>query len=195
MNICAHCEMSACDECGSYVYGPDHNFIYKTDEEKWDPDHKGVRLIWSCQKPDKRCPAEIQFGGLALNYLQTAYRTEKGVTTGMRIEIMLEEAKKCIKTLRSTTDVNYAPVVKGTGAGGGGVANSIPNAVINHLFLTKANNVTSVENCPFMVGERIRVIKDDGTDSKPLDAPITSIGMNTQLVRLSFATPVTTAVR
>ena len=37
----------------------------------------GVRKIWTCQKPDRRCPTEIRIGGLALNYLQTAYRNEK----------------------------------------------------------------------------------------------------------------------
>jgi hypothetical protein len=110
------------------------------------------------------------------------------MTTGMRIEIMLEEAKKCIKTLRSTTDVDYAPVVKGTAAGG---TSSIPAAAVSTLFLTKANNVTSVENCPFMVGERITVIEDNGTNPTPLNQPITAISMHSQLVRLSFATPAT----
>ena len=47
-------------------------------EELWDPYHKGVRKIWTCHKLDKRCPFEIKTGGLALNYLQTAYRIEKG---------------------------------------------------------------------------------------------------------------------
>ena len=37
----------------------------------------GIRKIWTCQKPDRRCPIEVRHGGLALNYLQTAYRNEK----------------------------------------------------------------------------------------------------------------------
>ena len=77
MKICAHCEMNACDECGSFVHGPDVSFISKTDEEKGDKNFPGTRKIWTCQKPDRRCPTEVRHGGLALNYLQTAYRNEK----------------------------------------------------------------------------------------------------------------------
>ena len=45
MKICAHCEMNACDQCGSYVYGPDVNFIRKTEEEKWDKNFNGALVV------------------------------------------------------------------------------------------------------------------------------------------------------
>ena len=45
MKICAHCEMSACDQCGSYVYGPDVNFIRMTEEEKWDKNFPGALAV------------------------------------------------------------------------------------------------------------------------------------------------------
>ena len=69
MKICAHCEMNACEDCGSFVYGPKINFIKLT----WCGRSGHVQKIWTCQRPDKRCPLEVKTGGLALNYLQTAY--------------------------------------------------------------------------------------------------------------------------
>ena len=46
MDICAHCEMSACDDCGSFTWGPDHNFIYRTDDEKWDQNFTGTLQLY-----------------------------------------------------------------------------------------------------------------------------------------------------
>ena len=46
MEICAHCHMSACDDCGSFTWGPDPNFIYRTDEEKWDKNFTGTLQLY-----------------------------------------------------------------------------------------------------------------------------------------------------
>ena len=47
--------MSACDQCGSYVYGPDVNFIRMTEEEKWDKNFPGALAVLAYHAPVLTC--------------------------------------------------------------------------------------------------------------------------------------------
>jgi len=81
------------------------------------------------------------------------------MTNGLFIEIDLEDPARFIKQLDSVNRnrrMKQNPVFHGINAGGGALA--IANAG-NHdtIFLAKSNNMISVENCPFVKGERIGI--------------------------------------
>jgi hypothetical protein len=85
------------------------------------------------------------------------------MTSGLRVEITLEEAKKCIKNLITTTNLTYSPKLYGVDKDNQGIASGAKSSTI---ALAKSNNITSVETCPFIVGEEIMIGKSDKTNSE-----------------------------
>ena len=77
--------------------------------------------------------------------------------TGLYIECDLEDAKYCIHQLDSairTRRAYHNPVFHGITAGGGDwAADGVTKAT--EIFFTADNNITSVKNLPFCIGERI----------------------------------------
>jgi hypothetical protein len=119
------------------------------------------------------------------------------MTNGLFIEVDLEDPARFIKQLDSVNRnrrLKQNPVFHGVDAGGAALA--IDNAV-NHsvIFLGKQNNMTSVENCPFVKGEKIGIcsitdplqelaLTQTGAQNYPV---ITDITMDGGYVKLTFA--------
>ena len=109
-------------------------------------------------------------------------------TSGLRIEIMLEEAKKVIKNLITSTDPKYCPKLYGISAATAGIA---INTATKTIALSKlANNIKSVSQCPFKVGEEITVSDADGSNPEVFGI-LSSISMSTTYVLLTVATSFT----
>jgi hypothetical protein len=81
------------------------------------------------------------------------------MTNGLFIEVDIEDPARFIKQLDSVNRnrrIKQNPVFHGIDAGGTELA--IDNAAnITEIFLGKQNNMISVENCPFVKGERIGI--------------------------------------
>jgi len=118
------------------------------------------------------------------------------LTQGLYIEIDLEDPAKFIKQLDSVNRhrrVQQNPLFHGTDDAG---ANwSVGADDITEIFLTKDNNMLSVENCPFVKGETIgfcekgdinkqaNITKADGTIYHP---KITDITIDNKFVKLTI---------
>jgi hypothetical protein len=126
-----------------------------------------------------------------------------GLTGGLRIQIMLEEAGKVVRTQDSVKNfVNqrcnpYWHSTNGSNTSPWNLANGDSQT---QLFLQRANSVTSVDNCPFVIGETISFYSptsgtDAGTDFAPVitnieyvySAGIGGEDASSGLVKLSFA--------
>lgn len=81
------------------------------------------------------------------------------MTEGLFIEIDLEDPARYLKQLDSVNRnrrMQQNPVFHGTDVGGTALA--IDNATdVTEIFLAKSNNMLSVENCPFVKGEKIGI--------------------------------------
>ena len=81
------------------------------------------------------------------------------MTEGLFIEIDLEDPARYLKQLDSVNRnrrMQQNPVFHGTDAAGTALA--IDNAAdVTEIFLAKSNNMLSVENCPFVKGEKIGI--------------------------------------
>jgi hypothetical protein len=81
------------------------------------------------------------------------------MTDGLFIEVDLEDPARYLKQLDSVNRnrrMQQNPVFHGTNAAGAALA--IDNAAdITEIFLAKSNNMISVENCPFVKGEKISI--------------------------------------
>lgn len=119
------------------------------------------------------------------------------MTNGLFIEVDLEDPARFIKQLDSVNRnrrLKQNPVFHGVDAGGGDLA--IDNAANQtEIFLGKQNNMTSVENCPFVKGEKIGIcsitdplqelaLTQTGAQNYPV---ITDITMDGGYVKLTFA--------
>ena len=108
------------------------------------------------------------------------------MTSGLKIEITLEEAKKCIKCLETTTTQAYVPYVYGASKSSTVMSKTTK---IDSIALSKIkNNITSVENCPFMVGESISIMDPDGTNVDNIGV-IKTITVDGGFVILTLVTP------
>jgi len=117
---------------------------------------------------------------------------------GLRIEIDLEEAPRVVKQLDSVNRnrrLAQNPVFYGTDVNGTAWANN--NAFTSEIYLDVDNNITSVGNCPFVVGERIGIVDiDDPTNianfelnavgNAPAYPVINQIDTNAGYVRLTL---------
>eukprot|EP01047_Picozoa_sp_COSAG01_P027818 COSAG01_NODE_1849_length_9064_cov_212.400446_4_plen_530_part_00 len=102
------------------------------------------------------------------------------MTSGLRIEIMLEEAKKIIKNLATTVISQQVPRL------GTAIAKDDAGKAA-FVDLATSNHITTVESCPFKVGEEIEVVDADGTTNPESPGEITGIAIHTGKVRLTFA--------
>ena len=119
------------------------------------------------------------------------------LTSGLYIEIDLEDPAKFIKQLDSVNRhrrVQQNPLFHGTDDAGTNW--SVGTDDITEVFLTKDNNMLSVENCPFVKGETINfcekgdinkqanLTKADGTIYSPV---ISDITIDNKFVKLTLA--------
>jgi hypothetical protein len=131
--------------------------------------------------------SEQQWAKLQLPLNTGIFRNKKifpvVMTTGLRVEIMLEEAKKCIHQLQSLNTAAYAPIVLGTTAANNEIAKT---ANFGTLFL----DLKEVENCPFIVGEKVKVVHTDTGSPVDLDiaAAISAIELDntSKKVKITF---------
>jgi hypothetical protein len=108
--------------------------------------------------------------------------------SGLKIEITLEEAKKCIHSLISSSTPTYAPFVHGKSATSATMASG---TAITSIALSKTkNNMISVENCPFMVGESVKLADPDGSNIEVIGT-ISAITLTTGYVLITLAAPYT----
>lgn len=119
------------------------------------------------------------------------------LTNGLFVEVDLEDPARFIKQLDSVNRhrrMKQNPVFHGVDAAG--AALSINNATNRtEIFLGKQNNMTSVENCPFVKGERVGICSATNPDSEcaltqngAQDYPaITDISLDGGYVKLTFA--------
>ena len=119
------------------------------------------------------------------------------LTNGLFVEIDLEDPARFIKQLDSVNRhrrMKQNPVFHGVDAGGSALAIDNANNQ-SEIFLGKQNNMTSVENCPFVKGERIGICSATDpnnecalTQSGAQDYPaITDISVDGGFVKLTFA--------
>ena len=119
------------------------------------------------------------------------------MTNGLFIEVDLEDPARFIKQLDSVNRnrrLKQNPVFHGIDAGGTALAiNNATNQT--EIFLGKQNNMTSVENCPFVKGEKVGIcsitdplqelaLTQTGAQNYPI---ITDISMDGGYVKLTFA--------
>ena len=119
------------------------------------------------------------------------------LTSGLFCEVDLEDPARFIKQLDSVNRnrrLKQNPVFHGIDAAGNNLA--IDNAANQtEIFLGKQNNMTSVENCPFVKGEKVGIcsitdplqecaLTQTGAQNYPV---ITDITMDGGYVKLTFA--------
>jgi len=76
------------------------------------------------------------------------------MTKGLRIEIMLEDSKNCVHNLETSYKPSTCPRIFGKDKDNSGLTKTDK---ITTIALSNKNNVTSVETCPFKVGETIEI--------------------------------------
>ena len=105
------------------------------------------------------------------------------MTKGLRVEIMLEDSKYCVHNLETSYKALRCPRIFGSDKDTAGLTKA---AKITTIALSNKNNVTSVETCPFKVGETIH-IANGGTNEEV--GVITSMTMTSDnaKVLLGFA--------
>ena len=106
------------------------------------------------------------------------------MTSGLKIEITLEEAKKCIHSLISSSTPAYAPFVHGKTATSAAMASG--DAITSIALSKTKNNMIAVENCPFMVGERVQLADTDGSNDEDIGT-IATIGISSGYVLITLA--------
>ena len=86
--------------------------------------------------------------------------------TGCRIEIVLEDADKCLRQLESAIFENRAslnPIFDSGNGGASGAKSDIGNgSAITDFYIQTLNNNLNPQSCPFVVGECISMVSADG---------------------------------
>tara|TARA_R100000654_G_scaffold63920_1_gene91306 strand:- start:952 stop:2763 length:1812 start_codon:yes stop_codon:yes gene_type:complete len=120
---------------------------------------------------------------------------------GLRVEIDLEEAPRVVKQLDSVNRhrrVAQNPVFYGIDQNGTDWTNN--NAFTQEIYLDTDNNITSVGNCPFVVGERLGIcditdqtavanFEENAAGNAPAYPTIEQIDTNAGYVRLTLDQP------
>lgn len=127
------------------------------------------------------------------------------MTDGLRIEILLEDAKKsvrCLETVLKDRRLTHNPLFHSLNGSNSGATGWAQNASASSVYLQRANGVVSVGTCPFVVGEKVSFFDftgglDYGADAeftitRIIQEGATGIGDNASgagngLVRLDFA--------
>lgn len=131
------------------------------------------------------------------------------LTEGLRIEILLESAPRCIRTLDTTSRFNrvgWLPLVHSVGQadGDGGVDYDTTSALaqgwgntnmqeINYIFLRRDNALINKENMPFVVGEYVDLIdvkKEPNNKVAVTDARAEYVGGSTKYNVVTAGTPI-----
>lgn len=129
------------------------------------------------------------------------------MTDGLRIEIILEDAKKsvrCLETVLRDRRLTHNPLFHSLNGSNSGATGWAQNASASSVYLQRANGVVSVGTCPFVVGEKVSFFNyasgtglDYGSDAEFTITRIIQEGANgigdngsgagNGLVRLDFA--------
>jgi len=113
------------------------------------------------------------------------------LTDGIFVEILLQDARRVFRQLDSVNrnrHLSLNPVFHSTNGSDSQTANSgswIKDAVTSTLFLTRDNNQTSTQVCPFVVGEMITLVPALANFSASVNA---SIGRIKQIEQVTGAT-------
>lgn len=128
-----------------------------------------------------------------------------GLTDGLRIEILLEDAPKVFRQLdtvqRDRAIVSNPRFHSINGSDNASTTNDWQNgSATTSVFLTRDNNMSSAANCPFVVGEQISFFNpSSGSDtSASATFPITAITFESgtgsvDKIKLAFASATNTA--
>jgi hypothetical protein len=103
------------------------------------------------------------------------------LTDGLFIEILLQDSKKVFRQLDSTIKnrrLRLNPIFHSTNGSDSASATSgsLQNgSETDTIFLQRANNQTSVDTCPFVVGQSVRLATSDNSSHTVTDTRITQI--------------------
>lgn len=104
------------------------------------------------------------------------------LTDGLFLEILLQDSKKVFRQLDSTVQdrrLGLNPIffsTNGSDAAAGLESGSLENGdTTDTIFLSRAQNQTSVDTCPFVVGESVALALADNSSFTTTDAYITRI--------------------
>jgi len=118
------------------------------------------------------------------------------LTDGLFIEILLQTPQRVFRTLDSTNrnrHLKINPVFHSINGSDSQTASSgswTNGGTTDTLFLTRDNNMTSTQVCPFVVGEKIAV-----TSVENLSASISSVGTIKQIEQVTGATVGTSKIK
>lgn len=132
--------------------------------------------------------SEQQWVKLQLPLHTGIFRTKKifpvAMTKGLRIEIMLDEAKRLVHNFETRYKPTMCPRLYGTShASASVVADAVGKTKTIALSKLK-NNITSVEKCPFKVGETISIADDKELANAEEFGVLTAISMDETYVLL-----------
>lgn len=98
------------------------------------------------------------------------------MTDGLRIEIILEDATKsvrCLETVLKDNRIKANPLFHSLNGSNSGATAWTAGSPATSLYLQRANGVTSVGTCPFVVGEKVSIydfssggVGDFGSDTE-----------------------------
>ncbi len=113
------------------------------------------------------------------------------LTDGLFIEILLQDARRVFRQLDSTNmnrHLSLSPVFHSTNGSDSQTASSgslVNGGTTTSLFLTRDNNQTSTQTCPFVVGEYVTLVPGKSNFSASINA---SAGRITQIEQVTGAT-------
>jgi hypothetical protein len=121
------------------------------------------------------------------------------LTEGLRISIILEDARKCFRKLDSVTEnrmLALHPAFVSTNGSDGTASSASESAsiadgdVLRDVFVQRTNQQTSVKNFPFVVGQRVKFVshvgRDDGNGGFAYDEAVST--SNTRIASISHQT-------
>jgi len=126
------------------------------------------------------------------------------LTDGLFVEILLQDSKKVFRGLDSVNRnrrLHLNPVIHSLNGSDTDSASWANGAVSNKIFLSRDNNQTSTQVCPFVVGQKITVVSDAdtlvvngsiGTIDEISQVTGTSVGHSKTLLTLSASITNTT---
>jgi hypothetical protein len=103
------------------------------------------------------------------------------LTDGLFVEILLQDSKKVFRGLDSVNRnrrLHLNPRVHSINGSDAGSASWTNASVTNKIYLTRDNNQTSTQVCPFVVGQKITVVSD--TDTLTVNGSIGTIAQISQ---------------
>ena len=104
-----------------------------------------------------------------------------GMTDGLRIEIILEDASRCFRTLdnqQKDIRVTANPTFHSINGSNSAPSKWVKNASATSFFLTRDNGMVDLEACPFVIGEKLAFVNPETafSASAPGDSRILGLG-------------------